>query len=131
MHELELNDAAAVEKLIELCTKGISDQEIRSKTIDLIIKAKKTQNMVVSLDTLGLDGSRETIPLAELAKLLAKLVAADCRVSQINERVATSCRSGGSGRVKTSETCSVRQQLPRNIVRTFKTIKETYNDLLA
>lgn len=116
VHELELNDATAVGALIELCTKEILDQKTRSNTIDLIIKAKNTQKMVVSLDTLDFNGNLETMPLAELSKLLAKLVAVeDGATSLIDERVETPSRCVGRGRAKTLQTSSVRQELPRSI----------------
>ena len=128
MHELELDDATAVEGLIELCIKEIEDQETRSKTIDLIHRAKETQKMVVSLDTLGLGGNHEKIPLAELPKLLAKLVVGDAEVSQIDDRIETSSRGVSRGRAETLQTCPVRQELPRSIVSALEILNKTYND---
>lgn len=129
MHELELNDAAAVGNLIELCTKDILDPETRSNTIDLIIEAKKTQKKVVFLNTLDLDGSHETIPLAKLPKLLAKLAVGDGEISQIDERAGAS--SSGRGRGKTLETSPVRQELPESIVSAVKIRNKMYNNLHA
>lgn len=123
MHELELNDATAVGALIELCTKEILDQKTRSNTIDLIIKAKNTQKMVVSLDTLDFNGNLEKMPLAELSKLLAKLVAVeDGATSLIDKRVEIPSKGVGRGRAKTLQTSFVRQELPRSIVSGVKTL---------
>ena len=113
MHELSLNDVAAVENLIDLCTKGIPNQETRSKAIDLIYRAKKNQKIVVPLDTLDLDENKEAIPLA---KLLAKLAVEDGEVSQIEEISEASNRSVGRGVAKALGTCAVRQETPRIIV---------------
>ena len=117
MHELELNDATAVEGLIELCTKKIEDRESRSNIIDLILKAKKTKKMVLSLDMLGINGDYETISLAGFAKRLAKL-SGDGEVRQVNARLKTS--SMGS-RAKTLKQGSLTQELPGSIVSAFKT----------
>ena len=121
VHELELDDATAVEELIELCKTEIKDQGTRSKTIDLIIKAKKTQKTAVLLGDLGFNMKQKTITCAELPKLLAKLVVGDGKFSQIDERAETSSRSELGVRAKTVETCPVRQELPRSIVSDFKT----------
>ena len=116
VHELALNDAAAVESLIELCTEGISDQEAQSRTIDLINKARGTQKMVISLDALKLDKNHETIPLSELTKLLAKLVVGTGGVSQIEGISEGASRCVGGDREKARGTCTVRQKSPRSIV---------------
>lgn len=110
MHELELNDATAVGNLIEICTKEIMDQESRSNIIDVIIKAKNTQKMDVSLDTLNVERKQETIPipLAKLPKLLAKPVTGDGE---------TSSRGAGRVRAKLLET-------PRIIVSAAKTLQK-------
>lgn len=115
LHELELNDVTAVEELIKFCTKEIKDQETLSKSIDLINRATKTEKMVVSFGTLHLDGKHESIPLAELPNLLAKLAVGDGEVGQIDERVETSSNGVGWGRTKAVETCPVRQELPNSI----------------
>lgn len=125
MHELEIDDATAVEDLIESCKTEIGDQETRSKTIDLIIKAKKTQRTAVLLGDLGLEMNHKTIPLAELPKLLAKLLVGDGEVSQIQERIETSSMSVVRDSAKTLETCPVRQELPRIIVSTSKTANKS------
>lgn len=122
VYELALDDTTKLEDLIESCKKEIENQEIRSKTIKLIIKAKKTQKTAVLLGDLGLlNMNHQTIPLAELPNFLAKLVVGDGEVGQIDERVETSSRSAVTGRAKTLETSLVRQELPRSIVSTFKT----------
>ena len=131
-HELELEDATAVQDLIESCKKEIEDQETRSKTIDLILTAKKTQKTAILLGDLGLlNMNRQTIPLADLPKLLAKLIGGDGEVGHIDERLETSSRSAITGRTKTLETSLVRQELPRSIVSTFKTPNLLQGDLLA
>lgn len=121
VHELELDDATAVEDLIRWCKTEIGDQEIRSKTIDLMINAKKTQRTAVQLWDLGLDMNHKTIPLAELPKLLAKLLVGHGGISQIEEKIETSSRSVIRGSAKRLETCLVGQELPSIIVSTFKT----------
>lgn len=131
MHELELNDALAVEKLIELCTKAIPDQEARTNLIGLIKKAKTTQKMLVSLDISEFDENHELIPSTELAKLLAKLVVGEGDFSHIDERVKASSRCMDSIGARTLGTSSVGQTLPRNIVSVFQTSDKTYNDLHA
>ena len=125
VHELELDDATAVEDLIEWCRTEIGDQETRSKTIDLMIKAKKTQGTAVQLGDLGLEMNQKTIPLAELPKLLAKLLVGDGEISQIEERVEISGRSVVRGSAMTLETCLVGQELPRIIVSTFKSANKS------
>ena len=131
VHELELDDATAVKKLIELCTKEILDPETRSNTINLIVKAKNTQKMFVPLDTFSLEGKLETIPLAELPRFLAELVVRDGEVRQTDERVEILSRGGGAGRPKRLRTRAVRQELPRNIVCAVKTSHRTCNNLLV
>lgn len=117
-----------MEELIKFCTKEIKDQETLSKSIDLINRATKTEKMVVSFGTLHLDGKHESIPLAELPNLLAKLAVGDGEVGQIDERVETSSNGVGWGRTKAVETCPVRQELPNSIVSVAKTSSKTYND---
>ncbi len=130
MHELELDDATAVEGLIELCTNKIEDRETRLKTIDLITRAKETQKMVVSLGSLDLGVNHETIPLPELPKLLAKLLIGNGGASQIGERIETSSRCVSRVRAETGDTCPVGQALPRSIVSAVVAIKKhTKTDL--
>ncbi len=107
MYELELNDAAIVEHLIEFCKRVIPDQETLLNTIDLINRAGKSQKVAVSIYKLISDENFETIPLEELAKLLAKLAVGDKEMSQMDESV---------GMAKTLGTCPVNQQLARSIV---------------
>lgn len=116
-----------MEGLIDLCTKKIENLEIRSKTIDLIIKAEK---MVLSLDMLGLKGKDDTISLVGFAKRLAKLIG-DGEVRQIDGRVESSSRDAVRGKVKEMETCSAMQGLPRTIVSAVKVLRSTSNDFLA
>lgn len=119
--ELELDNATAVEDLIESCKKEIEDQGTRSKTIDLIIKAKKTPKTAVHVGDLGLlNMNHQTIPLAELPEFLVKLVVGDVEVGHIDERTETSSSCAITGRAKTPETSLVRQELPKNIVSIFK-----------
>ena len=122
VHELELDDATDVKDLIESCKKEIEDRETRSKTIDLILTAKKTQNTGVLLGDLSLlNMNHQTIPSADLPKLLAKLVVGDGEAGHTDERVETSSRSAITAKSKTLETSLVRQELPSSIVSTFKT----------
>lgn len=121
MHELALNDAATVEKLIELCTKEIPDQQTRSKAVHLINEAKKAQKIIVSLDTLKLDKNHKTIPLAEVAKLLIKLVMGDTEVSQIEEISRASSTSVYTGKARALGTYAMRQDLSRSIVSAAQT----------
>lgn len=111
--ELELDDAAAVDTLIDFCTKEIVDHKTLCKTIDLITVAKKTQKMVISWDNPDLNGSHETIPLAKFARFLAKLVVGDGEVRRIDKGEKISSR--GTGREKTLKTYPVSQELPRSI----------------
>ena len=128
MHKLELNDAAAVSDLIEMCKTGILDEKTRSSTIDLIIKAKRFGAMDVPLDVLDIGWKHETtpIPLEALPKVLAKLVAGDGNVDQIDGTVVTSSESTKSVDESSSKalgTCPVKQELPRLIVSTVKTLQ--------
>ena len=124
MHELALKDAATVEKLIELCIDEIADMETRSKAIQLINEAKKTQKIVVSLDTLKLDKKHETIPLAELAKLLVRLVVGHGQVNQIEEVFGASSRCVDTENAKARGTCAMRQKLSRSIVSAAQTSRK-------
>ena len=120
MHELNLNDAAAVDSLIELCGSEVPDQQTRSKTIHLINKAKKTQKMINSRRTLDVDENHETIPMAELAKHLTRLVNRDGEVSEFNERVEASSIWVVRGTPKVAGTGPVAQDHPRNVVRAVR-----------
>lgn len=121
MHELALNDAATVEKLIGLCTEAIADQERLSEAIHLINKARKAQKIVISLDTLKLNKNHQTIPLAEIAKLLVKLVVEDTAVSQIEELSKASSACEYTGKARALGTCAMRQKLSRSIVSASRT----------
>lgn len=116
MHELALNDAATVEKLIGLCTEEIADQETRSKAIHLINKAKNAEKIIVSLDTLKVDKYKKTIPLAEIPKLLVKLVVGDAKVSQIEETFRASSTCVYTGKARALGTYAMRQELSSSIV---------------
>ena len=134
MHKLELDDAAAVRDLIEMCKIGILDEKTRSSTIDLIIKAKRLGTMDVPLDILDIGWKHETtpIPFTELPKLLAKLVAGDGKVDQIDGTVVTSSESTKSvdgSSTKALGTCPVKQELPRVIVSTVKTLQHNVQQL--
>ena len=131
MHELALNDTATIEKLIEICTKGIIELEARSTVIGLINRAKTAQKMVVPLDILKLDKNKATIPLAELAKLLAKMVVQESEVSQIEETSEPSSRCAGTGEPKALGTCAVRQELPRSIVSSVQISNSIYNNSIV
>ena len=128
MHKLELNDAAAVRDLIEMCKTEILDENTRSSTIDLIIKAKRFGTMDVPLDILDVGWKDETTPilLTELPALLAKLVAGGGKVDQVDGTVVFSSESAesvdGSSK-KPLGTCPVNQELPRIIVSTVKTLQ--------
>ena len=125
MHELELKDDGAVGDLIELCTERIPDQKTRSKTIKLINRAKKTQKLVVVMDKHYLDGNVKTVPLAELAKLLASFVERNGKVSQIDEGIEDPTRCIDGERATALGICSVKQQLPRSIVSAVQTSAKT------
>lgn len=127
MHELELNDATAVEELISICTQEIKDQETLSKSIDLIKRAIKTERMVVSFGTSHLDWKHESIPLAELPNLLAKIAIGGGELGQIDETVETSSSGVGCGRTKAQETWPARQDFPSRIVSAAKTSSKTYD----
>ena len=134
MHQLELNDAAAVRDLIEMCKTGILDENTRSSTIDLIIKAKRFGTMDVPLDILDVGWKDDTTPLllTELPELLAKLVARDGKIDQIDGTVVTSSESAESAdgsSTKALGTCPVKQELPRVIVSTVKTLQHNEQQL--
>ena len=134
MHKLELNDAATVRDLVEMCKSGILDENTQSSTIDLIIKAKRFGTMDVPLDILDVSWKDETTPilLTELPELLAKLVAGGGKVDQIDGTVETSSESlesvDGSS-TKALGTYSVKQELPRIIVSTVKTLQHNEQQL--
>ena len=121
VHELALNDVAAVENLIKICTEEITNQEARSTVIDLIKRAKKAQKIAISLITLKLDKNDETIPLAEIAQFLAELVVAERGVGQIESTFNASSRRKSEGKPTAPETCAVSQKLPRIIVSSIQT----------
>ena len=134
VHKLELNDAATVRDLIEMCKTGILDENTRLSTVDLIIKAKRFGTMDVPLDILDVGWKDETtpIPLTELPELLAKLVAGDGKVDQIDGTFVTSNESMESvdgSSTKALGTCSVKQELPRIIVSTVKTLQHNEQQL--
>ena len=121
VHELALNDVAAVEKLIEICTEEITNQEARSTVIDLINNAKKAQKIAISLTTLKLDKNDETIPLAEIAKSLAEFVVEERGVGKIESFFNASSRRESNGKPTAPGTCAVGQKLPRIIVSSIQT----------
>ena len=129
MREFELNDDDAVGNLIELCTKGIPDPETRSNTVNLINEAKKTQKVVVPMDKHYLDGNVRTLPLAELANVLAKFVDRNEKVGKMDERVDNSSKYVGRERAMAPEMCSVKQKLPRSIVSAVQTLNKPYKKL--
>ena len=110
-----------MENLIEICTEEITNQEARSTVIDLIHKAKKAQKIAISLDTLKPDKMDETIPLAEVAKFLAKLVVGEGGVGQIEAGFNASSRRESKGKPTAPGTCTVGQKLPRIIVSSIQT----------
>ena len=114
--ELELIDISNVEHLIELCKRDISDQEARSKTIDLIDKIKDARYMDVPIATVDLDGNFENMPSSELVKLLAKYIVKDHEGSQIDGRIEAPSKCIGRGEVITPRTCPGRRQRARIIV---------------
>ena len=110
-----------MEKLIEICTEEITNQEVRSTVIDLIHKGKKAQRIAISLDTLKLDKNDETIPLADVAKFLAKLVVGEGGVGQIKAVFNASSRRDSKGKPTAAGICAAGQKLPRIIVSFIQT----------
>ena len=108
-------------KLVAICTEEITNQEARSTVIDLIHKAKKAQKIAISLDTLKLDKNDETIPLAEVARFLAKLVVGEGGVGQIEAAFNASSRRESKGKPTEPGTCAVGQKLPKIIVSSIQT----------
>ena len=74
-HDLALDNLAEdeVEELKKLCTRKIRDSNERLNTLDIILKAIGSQKQALSLDALGLSSEDADMPLAELAKRLARL----------------------------------------------------------
>ena len=110
-----------MEKLIEICTEEITNQEARSAVIDLIHKARKAQKIAISLDILKLDKNDEIIPLAEVAKVLAKLVVGEGGVGQIKAAFNASNRRESKGKPMAPGTCAAGHKLPRIIVSSIQT----------
>ncbi|KAM0806338.1 beta-lactamase-like protein, partial [Usnea florida] len=143
VHKLELNDAATVRDLIEMCKTRILDDNTRSSTIELIIKAQKFGMMDVPLDILDVGRKDETtqILLSELPELLAKLVAGGGKSFQESLSVPSS-----HSNTNTTNNNSLDQEFPYsrhssyeelcNLVKAFEpvdvypcTIHEGYEDL--
>ena len=117
-----------------MCKSGILDENTRSSTIDMIIKAKRFGTMDVPLDILDVGWKDETTPilLTELPELLAKLVAGGGKVGQIDGTVVTSSESMESvdgSSTKGLGAYVVKQELPRIIVSTVKTLQHNEQQL--
>ena len=110
-----------MEKLIQICTEEITDQELQSTVIDLIHKAKKAQKIPISLDTLKLEKNDETVPLVEVAKFLAELVVREGGVGQVEAVFKASSKHESKGKPTAPEACAVGQKLPRVIVSSIQT----------
>lgn len=105
-----------MERLIELCTIEIPDQETRFKTIDLINKAQKTQNKVVPIAARNLRRNLESLSLAELVKLLAKHALGDGEFHQIGGGDEASSKCVFRWEPNTLATYPRKQQSPRVLV---------------
>ena len=118
-----------MERLIELCTIEIPDQETRSKTIGLINKAQKTQNMVVPIAARNLRGNLEGLSLAELVKLLAKHALRDGEFDQAGGGAVSSSKCMFRGGPNALAAYPRKQQSPRVLVSTVLLTRHIIIDL--
>ncbi|KAK3168363.1 hypothetical protein OEA41_004810 [Lepraria neglecta] len=120
-HDLELEDLEDedIAKLKALCTKKISDPEVRLKTLDIISQAIQSKRKVVSLGPLDFNTDEEDMPLAELAKRLAKLADQDDVIS------SKPCSKASDERQPTTARASQKKPLPRKIGGGSQELQET------
>lgn len=70
-HELELPDQSSLEQLESLCLEQIRDPETLAQTREALIKAFKSKNKALSLDSYGMKDVSD-IPLQELVQILGR-----------------------------------------------------------
>ena len=112
-HVIRLDNLKAEEanKLIELCTETIVDNEARLRTVDVISKALASKKEAVLLKALKSEVGHKTMPLQDLLQLLAGLAGQEDGASlpKPNSRIS-SIRN--PRRTRTSQG----EHLPKNIV---------------
>ena len=98
-------------KLIDLCTDTIMDNEARLRMMDIISKALASKKEAVLLKALKPEGGDKTMPLQDLVQLLAGLVGQEdgAILSEPNSRMS---RVRNAKRTRTSQG----EFLPKNIV---------------
>lgn len=71
VHELELPDHTALERLEQLCLERIHDAQTLAQTRQMLSEAFQSRNKALSLDSLGMK-DEEDIPLEKLVNILSR-----------------------------------------------------------
>ena len=112
-HDIRLDNLKADEanKLIDLCTDTIMDNEARLRMMDVISKALASKKEAVLLKALKPEGGDKTMLLQDLVQLLAGLAGQEdgAILSEPNSRMS---RVRNAKRTRTSQG----ELLPKNIV---------------
>jgi len=76
IHELELNDTAAVGRLMTLCSTKIQDPHVLAKVINVVSAAMASETKTLSFDgrltTLDAEGNISLLALTEILSMVAK-----------------------------------------------------------
>lgn len=116
-HELELNDTAAVGRLITLCSTKIQDPHLLAKVINVVSAAMASETKTLSFDgrftTQDAEGNISLMALTEILSLVAKN-------SKTVQKLSNPPRSQASAAQKTA--ASTPACLPRHIVRAFHSL---------
>ena len=72
-HELELSDPTAALELMKLCLSNIKDKQAQEKALNFLSSALSSHRKSMSLDALGIEDYEDSIPLAKLTELLARV----------------------------------------------------------
>ena len=111
-HDIRLDNLKAeeVNRLIELCTDTIMDNEARSRTVNIISKALASEKEAVLLKALKPEVGDKTMPLQDLVQLLAGVAGQE-------DGAILSKPDSGISRMRNARTrTSQGKLLPKNIV---------------
>ena len=114
-HELELSDPRAALGLRRLCLSNINDKKAQEKALGFLSSALSSRKKSMSLDSLGLEGCEDPIPLVRLTELLAKVTDNEkvlhCQGRPLSDAFTAPMM------VQSRKLYKSTQKLPRSIVR--------------
>lgn len=120
VHELELNDTAAVGRLITLCSARIQDPHLLAKVINVVSTAMTSETKTLSFDgkltTQDAEGNISLLGLTEILSMVAK-----------DPKVVQPLSNPPSTRLNNTQktTGSAPERLPRQIVRSIHSLLDT------